>query len=94
MSKLQDLVSVLKGVQNVMQAGIKLQEKEMRIIWQNSSIKSLTEDINNQIKLKDFKRTDLSGAMTETSERLSAVLVGLKEYTNINNGGNRSKFII
>lgn len=85
MTKLQDLVGVLKGVQNVMQAGLKLQEKDIRIIWQNSSLKSLNEEITNQLKSKKYTETDLNTAISETSKRLYTVIAGLKEYSNINN---------
>lgn len=91
MSKLHDLAGVLRGVQNVVQAGLKLQESEFKIIWANSSVRSLLQDYNSQLKTSSTDpNVNLNDIIKETSERLSTVIVGLKEYSNL----NRSKFLI
>lgn len=100
--KLQDLAGVLRGVQNVLQAGAKLQENELKIIWLNSSIRSAARELNLRQKPWQGQQSsksvapDLASALTETSERISTVLVGLREYSNLNlnNSGGKSKLIL
>ncbi|XP_046981666.1 atypical kinase COQ8B, mitochondrial [Schistocerca americana] len=82
----QDLLGVLRGLQSVIVATSRLQEAECKLIWENSSVKVLTEEAVNTLGRnldalsKADARNELSKVISETIERTSMVFEGVKGY--------------
>lgn len=88
MARMQDLVGVLRGVQTIVQAGLKVQESNFKIIWDNSSIRALAEECATKIKSDSLKSTPgFQNIINESAERMSTVIVGFKQYATYSNKG-------
>lgn len=86
MPRLQDLFGVLRGFQTVAQAGVQLQEQNLRIIWANSSAKSaITSTLDNIEKTvkTPVKPDEIIKTAVEGVDRISTVLQGIKDYTEL-----------
>lgn len=91
MSKVQDLIGVVRGIQKVMGASVQVQEAYVKHIWANSSIKDIIEQNINQTSQcgknimsnpgEELKK--ISGAIQETLDRSSVVVEGLKHYSSM-----------
>lgn len=86
MPRLQDLFGVLRGFQTVAQAGLQLQEQNLRIIWANSSVKlaiaSTLDNIEKVVKTP-VKPNEIIKTAAEGADRISTVLRGIKDYTEL-----------
>lgn len=86
MPRLQDLFGVLRGFQTVAQAGLQLQEQNLRIIWANSSAKlaiaSTLGNIEKTVK-SPVKPNEIINTAAEGVDRISTVLQGIKDYTEL-----------
>lgn len=84
MSRVQDVLSILRSLQKITEACIKLQEENIRLIWRNSSIRPIAKDCATQAKNipKTTNAADLISSAKEGVDRVSAVLHGLKVYTD------------
>lgn len=85
MSLPQDILGVIRGLQAVVQAGIRLQESSCRVIWQNSSVKALAEEcLTNARKAPTSEANknsaDVTSFLKENSDRLFTVIDGIKQY--------------
>ncbi|XP_022901536.1 atypical kinase COQ8B, mitochondrial isoform X2 [Onthophagus taurus] len=79
----KDLFGVLRGVQSVIEAGVKLQEEELKYIWKHSSIKNLIQDVSKNVNKASPKSSeDIVKNFNETIERFSTVAYGIREYIN------------
>lgn len=83
MSRVQDILSILRSLKLISEACIKLQEENIKLIWRNSSIRPIVEDVTvhtkNVPKAKNV--SDLVDSAKEGADRISAVIHGLKVYT-------------
>ncbi|KAJ8977778.1 hypothetical protein NQ317_001689 [Molorchus minor] len=86
MSRMQDIICILRSLQKVAEAGIKLQEENLKIIWKNSSLRPITEDIASNIrnppKVNSKSIADIGDTVKEGVDRVLTVAHGLKAYTN------------
>lgn len=84
MSKQQEIFGVIRGLQAVGQAGIKLQEEVVKQLWQNSSFKTILENAIN-VKSKsninaNQKPEDIINVINDTGDRLFTVVDGIKQF--------------
>ncbi|KAJ8922528.1 hypothetical protein NQ315_007558 [Exocentrus adspersus] len=84
MSRVQDIICMLRALRLIAEAGIKLTEDNVRLIWKNSSIRAIVEDINTQKKdlFQPKNISELTGTAREGIDRVATVLHGLKVYTD------------
>uniref|UniRef100_A0A1B6ESG4 ABC1 atypical kinase-like domain-containing protein n=1 Tax=Cuerna arida TaxID=1464854 RepID=A0A1B6ESG4_9HEMI len=86
-----DILGVLKGAGMVFNNAFKLQENQCQQIWQNSSIKSATEDVNSVLgtSLKDVvlqtSPVQIEKLVSETLQRTAMVVEGLKGVVKYSN---------
>uniref|UniRef100_A0A1B6HZJ3 ABC1 atypical kinase-like domain-containing protein n=3 Tax=Homalodisca liturata TaxID=320908 RepID=A0A1B6HZJ3_9HEMI len=86
-----DILGVLKGAGMVFNNAFKLQESQCQQIWQNSSIKSATEDVNSVLgaSLKDVvlqtSPVQVEKLVSETLQRTAMVVEGLKGVVKYSN---------
>lgn len=90
---LQDLAAILRGLQSVAHASMKLQESQVKQIWRNSSLKEMAEGLQQnggKSVLNAFNspntQQDLSKQITEILERASMVVEGVKGYVKYTGG--------
>ncbi|XP_063373992.1 atypical kinase COQ8B, mitochondrial [Cydia amplana] len=81
MSHINDLIGVVRGLRLVVEAGVKLQRENARIIWNNSTIKAFaqtcpTNPISNIKVSPDFGK--------ELFDRASIVAQGFRQYAVMN----------
>lgn len=91
MSKVQDLIAVVRGINKVLGASVQVQEAYIKHIWANSSIKDIIEQNISQTSQcgkqimsnpgEELKK--ISGAIQETLDRSSVVVEGLKHYSSM-----------
>lgn len=82
MARSQDILALIRGLQTVLRAGIKEEEKELVKIWNNSSIRQLLIDSKEACD-KTIKTNNLSSTMKATSdsvERVSTVFNGINQF--------------
>lgn len=93
MSRVQDTVSLLRGLRMVLNAVSKNQEDCLRHLWANSSIRDIVEQNlkESQQKTQEFMKNpskefqDISQAIKEALERTSVVAEGLKQFSSTSN---------
>lgn len=86
MSKLSDLISILRALQIISKASVKLQEENLKFVWKNSSLKPLAVNLVKQSTNKSKgpkSQVDLPAAVLDSADRVRVVLHGLKEFTAI-----------
>ncbi|KAK7788462.1 hypothetical protein R5R35_012206 [Gryllus longicercus] len=90
---LQDVAAILRGLQNVVNATVKLQESQIKQVWNNSSLKEMAEDLRhtggktimNTLNSGNVQ-TDITKQLTELMERASMVGEGVKAYVKYSGG--------
>lgn len=98
MSRVQDTVSLLRGLRMVLNAVSKNQEDCLRRLWANSSIRDIVEQHlkDSEQKTKEFLKNpskefqEISQAIKETLERTSVVAEGLKQFSSNSNSLTKS----
>lgn len=85
MSRAQDLLGVIKGIQKIAQEGAKVQSAALKVIWANSNVRSAIDNAaknaQNSVKQSDIKNVnDVVKVVADTTDRLSAVAHGIKEF--------------
>lgn len=89
MSRSQDVLGILKAFQLIAEAGIELQKRNSKVIWQNSSFRSLLEECIKGANLKknpDLNLKKISESTYEGVDRLCAVAHGIKVYSTLDIG--------
>lgn len=93
MSRVQDAVGVIKGLQKVAEASLKLQEEAIKHLWQTSSFRPIISQISDQAKAvpqivpNNFTNTTPQGSpIVDATERFTTVLSGVKEFAAITTG--------
>lgn len=89
MSRMQDTIALVKGLQIVAKASSEMQQKYIKHIWANSSIRDVIQSNLNQAKqcTAKFSRNPskeleaVVQSLRETVERSSMVVEGVKQYT-------------
>lgn len=91
MSHINDLIGLVKGLRQVIDAGIKLQQESTRLVWQNSSLRNLLQNcsVNSIATYKSNPDT-----INDAIERTKVVVHGIKQYVtmcNINSNTNTAE---
>lgn len=89
MSRSQDLVSLLRGLQIVLEATVKSQEQCVQRLWANSSIRDIVNEnrlissqcLNKFLQNPSKELSEVSNSLKEAAERSSVVLEGIRQYT-------------
>ncbi|XP_072398411.1 atypical kinase COQ8B, mitochondrial [Diabrotica undecimpunctata] len=83
MSRAQDLACLLKSLQLIAEACVKLQAEKAKFIWSNSSLRHAAEGCSTACqKAPKFGGTNPPD-LKDSIDRVSTVLHGLKVYTNV-----------
>lgn len=102
MSRAQDAIVILKGLQLIADASLKIQEKHLNRIWRNSSVRLVITNNVNQFKecSTNFQKnpkdefTKILNSAKETKERICVVAEGLQQYStsalSSSNTGNKT----
>lgn len=103
MSRAQDLLGVLRGIQSVAQEGLNTQRTSWKVIWNNSSVRTAINEVANKnsakrTEIKDVKQ--IVNIVADSADRLNAVVTGVREFaknapvlqTQSVNKGNRFSF--
>lgn len=91
MSHINDLIGVVRGLRQVIDAGIKLQQESTRLVWQNSSLRNPLQNfsVNSIATYKSNPDT-----INDAFERAKVVVHGFKQYVticNINSNTNTAE---
>lgn len=91
MSHINDLLGLVKGLRQVIDAGIKLQQESTRLVWQNSSLRNPLQNcsVNSIATYKSNPDT-----INDAIERTKVVVHGIKQYVtmcNINSNTNTAE---
>ncbi|KAK9730657.1 ABC1 atypical kinase-like domain [Popillia japonica] len=82
--KTKELIGLIRGMQSVVEAGVKLQEESLKPIWDNSSVKALTKECyskNAQAgNLKSFN--GIGEFVSESTARINTVLYGIRVFAD------------
>uniref|UniRef100_A0A1B6C7G0 ABC1 atypical kinase-like domain-containing protein n=2 Tax=Clastoptera arizonana TaxID=38151 RepID=A0A1B6C7G0_9HEMI len=84
--QLSDVIGVLNGLKTVLKSAIKLQESQCKQIWENSSIKTLTDqasvDFSSKLNktLSQEQSLQVGNVLKEALQRTSMVIEGLKGF--------------
>lgn len=89
MSRIQDTIALVKGLQIVAKASTEVQQKYLQRIWANSSIQELIQTNLNHAKqcTSNFSQNPskeleaIVNSLRETMQRSSMVVEGVKQYT-------------
>ncbi|KAL4717829.1 hypothetical protein ACJJTC_000978 [Scirpophaga incertulas] len=81
MTHINDLIGVVRGLRLVVEAGLKLQQENSRILWNNSSAKILIHKCSTN-PLTAFKPKD--GDAKDLLERALVIVHGFKQYAIMN----------
>lgn len=89
MSRIQDAIALLKGLQIVAKASTETQQKYLQHIWANSSIRELVQSSLTQAqqctskfgKNPSKEVETLANSLRETLQRSSMVVEGVKQFT-------------
>lgn len=82
MARSQDILAVIRGIQTVVRAGIKEEEKELIRKWNNSSIRQLLNESKQTVD-QTVKSGDISSTLSTTKdgvERVSTVFTGINQF--------------
>lgn len=77
MSHINDLINVVKGFRQIVEAGVKLQQDNAKLIWNNSSIRPLLQTCQSN-PLTNFKANP--EAAKDLIDRAFVVAQGLRQY--------------
>ncbi|XP_023938650.1 atypical kinase COQ8B, mitochondrial isoform X1 [Bicyclus anynana] len=94
MSHISDLFGVVRGLRQVIEAGMKLQQESARLIWNNCSIKQPLQNCTTN-PLSAYKPN--SENMGDVLDRTMVVIHGVRQYVNMyksNLNGNTEKAVI
>lgn len=81
MSRAQDLLGLLRGIQLVAQETLKTQKGELKVIWANSSVRTALEGVQVGVKhAKTPNAGDMFKSVVDGAERVNAVFTGVKYY--------------
>ncbi|KAG4076354.1 hypothetical protein HA402_005797 [Bradysia odoriphaga] len=89
MSRIQDSIALLKGLQIIAKASAETQQKYLQHIWSNSSVRELVQtSLNNaqqcgtKFSQNPSKEVEaIANSLRETIQRSSMVVEGVKQYT-------------
>lgn len=89
MSRIQDAIAIVKGLQIVAKASTETQQKYLQHIWANSSIRELLQSSVNNAKHCGTKFSQnpskeveaFANSLRETIQRSSMVVEGVKQFT-------------
>lgn len=94
----QDILGILRGAQNVINAMVKQQEVQCKQIWENSSVKSIVEEASSSVNRgicqslsQGSIQNDSSERLQETIQRTSMVFEGIKSYVRFYGGYELSR---
>lgn len=83
MSQLSDLLAILRGIQKVVEAGAKVNSEQVLNIWNNSSIKTVSNELCKTAKSSvTSNENKLNINVSDSLERLYAVAVGVRSYVS------------
>lgn len=77
MSHINELIGVLRGLRLVAEAGVKLQQEASQLIWYNSSLKTVLQNIPTNTLTQTKPSPDLA---KDILERAMVVAQGFKQY--------------
>ncbi|XP_014366241.2 atypical kinase COQ8B, mitochondrial isoform X1 [Papilio machaon] len=80
MSQISDLLGVIKGLRQVVEAGIKLQQENSRLLWNNSSIRPFLQNCPTNT-IKNYKANEV--APKDIIERVFVVAHGFRKYATM-----------
>ncbi|CAK1588498.1 unnamed protein product [Parnassius mnemosyne] len=80
MSYINDLLGVIKGLRQVVEAGIKLQQENSRFVWNNSSLKPLLQNCTTN-PIKSYKPN--AELTKDFIERAYVVAHGFRQYASM-----------
>lgn len=81
MSHINDLLGVVRGLRLVLESGLKIQQENSKLIWNNSSIKALVQNCpTNTLTASKPQPDDAKDLM----ERALVVAHGLRQYAAMN----------
>lgn len=81
--KTREIIGLIRGVQSVVEAGVKLQEVSLKTIWDNSSLKTITRDCPKNVSAQNVKSVDdLVKILNDSAERVNTVVYGIRELVN------------
>lgn len=84
MSRLQDLLGLVRGIQSVAQEGIKVQGAQLKVIWDNSSIRTGAQEVTKRVKKSANSSaenpTEVAKMVSETADKFATVVKGMQEY--------------
>ncbi|XP_013179050.1 PREDICTED: aarF domain-containing protein kinase 4 isoform X1 [Papilio xuthus] len=80
MSQITDLLGVIKGLRQVVEAGIKLQQENSRLIWNNSSIRPFLQNCPTNA-IKNYKTNEV--APKDILDRVYVVVHGFRKYATM-----------
>lgn len=81
MSHINDLLGVVRGLRLVVEAGLKLQQENSRLIWNNSSLRPLLQTCPTNPLTSYKPSSDTTGDLLE---RLQVVAQGFRHYAIMN----------
>lgn len=91
MSRGQDWAGILKGLQLIAEASVKLQEENIRFIWKNSSLRPTIEACASKVKNAPQELPTTISSFGDVSkdcfERASTVFQGISAYKNLPGAG-------
>ncbi|XP_056637861.1 atypical kinase COQ8B, mitochondrial [Diorhabda sublineata] len=83
MSRVQDFACILKSLQLITEACVKLQTDNIKFVWTNSSIRPTLENcISNGKKSSKFGGTGIPD-IKDSIDRVATVFHGIRVYTNV-----------
>lgn len=83
MSRAQDILGVLRGIQTVAQEGLKTQRAGWNVIWNNSSVRTAINQASNKTSVKRTEIKDVNqivSIVTDSADRINAVVTGVREF--------------
>ncbi|XP_013135162.1 PREDICTED: aarF domain-containing protein kinase 4-like isoform X2 [Papilio polytes] len=80
MSHLTDLLGVIKGLRQVVESGIKLQQENSRLVWNNSSIRPFLQNCPTNT-IKNYKANEM--APKDLIEHVFVVAHGFRKYATM-----------
>ncbi|KAI4463118.1 abc1 family [Holotrichia oblita] len=82
--KTKELIGLIRGVQSVVEAGVKLQEESLKTIWDNSSVRALTKECYSKNASAGNSKSfnGISEFVTESTSRINTVLYGIRVFVD------------
>lgn len=87
MSHINDLIGVVRGFRHVIDAGIKLQQENAKLILNNCSFRQSVQNCSIN-SLPTYKPSNV--VVSDALERASVVIHGIKQFVSINNISNNT----